>query len=197
MLHKSRAFVLKSTLYGDTSIIAQCFLEDIGFSSFIVSGVRKAKAGTNASLFEIGNILEIVFYKKDINALQRIKEVRYSIVPNTISQDFAKQMQRLFIAEFVLKAFQNEPHSVDLFSIIYNNIAMLEKPNENNHVITPFLFQCMQAYGIYDAHFFGNISTNNRQERKALIEKQLKHFVAHQFDEKILQMHCMEVLEML
>ena len=39
----SRAFVIRSIKNGETSLITSCYLEDIGFKTFIVKGVYGSK----------------------------------------------------------------------------------------------------------------------------------------------------------
>ena len=73
----SRAFVIRSIKNGETSLIASCYLEDIGFKTFIVKGVYGSKKSkfSKAHFFPL-NIININYAYTEGRNLGFIKEVK-------------------------------------------------------------------------------------------------------------------------
>lgn len=206
MLYTSRAFILRKMLYNDTSIIVNAFLEDKGYIAFIIQGARKPKAKLNAALFEIGNILELVYYYKENIELHKVKEARLLLIPQNTVSSMLRKAQVLFIADFVYKTMKNEQGNEQIFNLIITTVIAIEKTS-NPELSLHFALQCMHYFGIYDEHIFENallekalkhqIIFNNGNERKILLDKILKYFVQHHFDEKLMQMQSVEILKMI
>ena len=60
MLVKTRAIVLRTHKYGETSLIAELYTEQKGLRKYVVNGVRSAKAKTKANLLQGMTLLEVV-----------------------------------------------------------------------------------------------------------------------------------------
>ena len=71
MISNSNAIVLKRFPYGESSIIAKCFVRNRGKLSFIVHGARRKKSSRSAH-FQPTNCLDIVYYYKPTKNLQTI-----------------------------------------------------------------------------------------------------------------------------
>jgi len=74
-MEKSNGIVVRAVKYGESSLILEILTEYNGLSSFIVSGVRKAKKNTS-SLYHPMQQLDIVHYPAKGESLARIKEVK-------------------------------------------------------------------------------------------------------------------------
>src|SRR5690606_31663555 len=75
-LEKTKGIVLKSVKYSETSLIVNIYTQDFGLKSMMVSGSRKNKSAHKANLFQLMNLLEIVFYNNESDHLSRLKEVK-------------------------------------------------------------------------------------------------------------------------
>ena len=64
MIKNSIAIVLKRFPYSDTSLIARCFVKDLGKVSFIVHGAHRKKSPMGA-YFQPANCLNLVYYFKN------------------------------------------------------------------------------------------------------------------------------------
>ena len=84
----SRAFVIRSIKNGETSLIASCYLEDIGFKTFIVKGVYGSKKSkfSKAHFFPL-NIININYAYTEGRNLGFIKEVKTEKLYNTLHSD--------------------------------------------------------------------------------------------------------------
>ena len=84
----SRAFVIRSIKNGETSLIVSCYLEDIGFKSFIVKGVFGSKKSkfSKAHFFPL-NIIHLSYSYTEGRDLGFIKEVKSEMLYSTLHSD--------------------------------------------------------------------------------------------------------------
>ena len=72
-IYKTRAVVLRKLDYGDTSKIADFYTEEFGKVSGIIKGAR-SKNSKIGMLIDLGNFVEIVFYKKTSREIQLVSQ---------------------------------------------------------------------------------------------------------------------------
>ena len=89
MISNSNAIVLKRFPYGESSIIAKCFVRNRGKLSFIVHGARRKKSSRSAH-FQPTNCLDIVYYFKTTKNLQTIRNQALPIHGNTYPRTLKK-----------------------------------------------------------------------------------------------------------
>ena len=66
MTHKTRAIVIKTVKYGETSIVASMLTSLFGLQTYLINGVRKQqKKGEKSILYQPGAILDLVVYHQD------------------------------------------------------------------------------------------------------------------------------------
>lgn len=127
MLHKTRGIVLKTTSYGDSSVIVQVFTEKFGLQSYLVNGVRKARGKIGPNVFQPLHLLEMVVYQKNSASLQRIREVRNQPVFLSIPLDIVKNTLTLFLCETLFKVLRQQPgEDVPLFNYLFHSLELLD-----------------------------------------------------------------------
>ena len=87
MQQQTKAIVLRTTKYGETSLICTLFTELFGVQSYLLKGVRHVgvKSKTNrAGLLQIGSQLDVVVEHKPNKSLQTIKELFFRNIPYSI-----------------------------------------------------------------------------------------------------------------
>ena len=80
MTHKSKAVVLRTVKYGESSLIVTMFTERFGVQSYMVKGIRssgKAAAG-KISFFQPAALLDLEVYQNPVKSLQYIKEYQWA-----------------------------------------------------------------------------------------------------------------------
>lgn len=111
MLYTSRAIVLRTVRYGETSLIADLYTEQKGLQTFIINSVRKAKASTPASFLQLMTLLEVVAYYQEQRSIHRLKEVKLDQPYATIPFDHHKSAILLCLAEICSKCIRTaDPH---------------------------------------------------------------------------------------
>ena len=148
MLEKTKAIVLHTTRYGESSLIVQCFTEKWGRQSFLMKGVRKSKKNNRVSLFQPLFLLDLDVYFKSNRDLQWIKEVSMIHPMNGLLQDMIKRTQALFITEILSKTLREEEQNPELFQFLeasINYFEALEDASASFHLL--FLFQLTRYLG--------------------------------------------------
>lgn len=131
MLHKTKAVVLKTIKYRETSIILTLYTEKFGTKTFIVNGVRTKKPKHSMAFFQPLNLLETVVYNKENANLNHIAEIKTAVPFLTIPYNHVKTAQALFIAELLNRLIREEQSSEDLFSYLYNALELFDHLEEN------------------------------------------------------------------
>lgn len=126
MLHKTRGIVLKTTYYGDTSVVVQVFTERFGIQSYLINGVRKAKAKVNINMLQPLHLLQMVVYHKANTSIQRIKEVQPSPIFGSIPYNIIKSTIIMFLNEVLYKSIRQQHTDEQLFDFIYNSVSWFD-----------------------------------------------------------------------
>lgn len=126
MLIKTKGIVFRKLKYSETSIIADIYTESHGLASYIISGVRSAKAKTNASLLELMSIVEMVAYHSDTRKLHRIREIRPAYIYQSIPLDVRKNAILLFMSELCAKTIREAEQNTELFACIETHLRNLD-----------------------------------------------------------------------
>ncbi len=131
MLISTKGIVFRSVKYSETSFITDIYTEAKGLQHFIISGVRKAKSTTGASLFQPGSLVDIVAYYREEKKMHRIKEARSGYPFREIPFSIHKTAVSVFISELCSKTVQeSEPNSV-VFQFLWDSYVYLDGTQES------------------------------------------------------------------
>ena len=103
MIKNSVGIVLKRFPYSETSLIARCFVKDLGKVSFLVHGAHRKKSPMSA-YFQPANCLNLVFYFKESRELQTISKASFNHSWSNISKDLKKRGFK-FVGATVIYAY--------------------------------------------------------------------------------------------
>jgi DNA repair protein RecO (recombination protein O) len=150
MTHKTRAIVLRTIKYGETSLVVTAFTELFGVQTYMVNGVRSNKKGSaRATLLQPAAILDLVVYHHVSKSMQRIKEFEWAFLYQSVLGDVVRNNIAAYMMELLYRCLkQPEPNS-DLF--LFCEEALTELDAESRYVCANFpLFFTLNL-----AHFFG------------------------------------------
>lgn len=122
---KTRAIVLQTIKYGDSSLIVKMLTEEEGLQSFMVKGVFGKKSKMKAALFQNMTLLDIVAEIGN-SSLGFIKEITLSHYYKTLSTDIKKSSIILFISELLSKSITESETDTALFEYVYNSMIWLD-----------------------------------------------------------------------
>ena len=157
MLQKTRAIILHSIHYGDTSLIIHAFTEKWGRMAFLLKGARKSRKGNRSSMFQPLFLLDLDVYYKESRDLQWIKDANYIDRPPAGNQDITRSTQAIFISEVLMRTLKEEEANGQMFHFILNSIDYLnstEDPSPSFHLL--FLFKLTRYLGFYPMNNFSN-----------------------------------------
>lgn len=161
MLHKTRGIVLRTTPYAESSVVVQVFTEKFGVQSYLVNGVKKAKAKISINVLQPLHLLELVVYQKNSGGLQRMAEARQLPPFQRIPYDIIKSSLVLFLNEMLYKSVKQQGPDEAMFEFVFNAINWLdssERTPVNFHLY--FLLKFTRYLGFFPApqelgqHFF-------------------------------------------
>jgi DNA repair protein RecO (recombination protein O) len=157
MLHKTRGIVLKTTDYGESSVIVQVFTEKLGLQSYIINGVKKPKAKISRNMLQPLHLLDMVVYNKAAGNVQRIAELKTSPVLLSIPYDVIKSSMAMFLNEVLYKSIRQQTADENLFDFAFSAIEWLDHQTvglANFHLL--FLTQLTRYLGFYPDRYQAN-----------------------------------------
>lgn len=155
MIQQSRAIVLRTYKYSESSLIVHTYTEQWGRQAFIAKGVHGKKAVLKVNFFQPLFLLDVEVYKKENRELNILKEARiYSHYAN-ISSSNIKTSLVLFLSEILHKVLKEEISNPHLFAYLSSSFEFLDL--ETNHLQDfhiLFLLQLSKFLGFYPSNNF-------------------------------------------
>ncbi|WP_420603752.1 DNA repair protein RecO [Flagellimonas sp.] len=146
----TKAIVLSSLKYGDTSLIVKAFTESDGLKSYLLKGVLTSKKGKlKAAYFLPLMQLEMVVNHKNKGTLESIKEVKVAVPYKTLHTEVVKNSLVLFLAEMLSNSIQEQEEDKSLYNYLeYALLWMDENPSTPNfHLL--FLLNLTKYLGFF------------------------------------------------
>jgi DNA repair protein RecO (recombination protein O) len=146
----TKALVLSSIKYGDTSLIVKAFTESDGLKSYLLKGVLSSKKGKlKPALFQPLTQLELVSNHKNKGTLENIREAKVTYAYKSMHTDIIKSSLVLFLAEVVSSAIQEEQTNKSLYNYLEYSFVWLDSNDTitNFHVL--FLLNLTKYLGFY------------------------------------------------
>lgn len=150
MLTKSRAIVLHTLKYGESSMIVDMFTESNGRQAFSVRIPKTSKAKVKKQYFQPLTILDIEFDYRQRSDLQRLRDVRVFVPFSSIPFEPIKISVAFFIAEFLYHATRGEQQNELLYRYVENSILWLDTCDSgfaNFHMV--FMMRLARFLGFY------------------------------------------------
>lgn len=146
----TKAIVLSSLKYGDTSLVVKCFTLQEGVKSYMIKGVLKSKKGKlKPAYFQPLTQLNLTANHSNKSSLHSIKEVQVIHPYETIYTSIVKQSIVLFLSEVLSYILQEEEENSPLYSYIETSLIWLDTHDEvaNFHLL--FLLNLSRYLGFY------------------------------------------------
>ncbi len=150
MIQKTKAIVLNSLKYSDSSLIVKMYTEKFGVISVMVRYGKSKKSRLKANIFQSLFLLMLdIDYKQNKN-IQHCKEIVLDLIIDEIPYDTVKSSIAMFLSEILSRLLQEEEANADLFAFLHNSIQLLDKLQigiANFHLV--FLYKLSKYLGIY------------------------------------------------
>lgn len=126
MIHRTRGVVFRTIKFSETSVVSKIYTEKFGLQSYIVNGVRSAKAKTKAALLQPMIMLDLEVYHHENRNLHRIKEMQPMIHYRSLLFDPLKSSVGLFMIEILSKCIHEEEGNEKMFAFIIGELQLLD-----------------------------------------------------------------------
>ena len=146
----TKAVILTSLKYGDTSLIVKAFTASDGLKSYMLKGVLSAKKGKlKAAYFQPLTQLEIVANHRNKGTLESIREAKVNYAYQTVHSDISKNAMTLFLAEMLVHSIHEEEANPALFEFLEASFQWLDIHSEVVNFHCYFLIQLTKYLGFY------------------------------------------------
>jgi len=121
MLVATPGFILHTTPYGESSVVAKVFTRQLGLRSYIVKGVRTPRGRVKQNLLQPLSCVDMVVYDNPRNDLNHIRELTpHSAEPPA---DAVGNALRFFMTEVLYKALREEEPMPELFDYVESSVS--------------------------------------------------------------------------
>ncbi len=146
----TKAIVLTSLKYGDTSLIVKAYTASDGLKSYMLKGVLSSKKGKlKAAYFQPLTQLEIVAHHRNKGTLESIREAKINYPYRTVHNNIAKNAMTLFLAEMLSYSIHEEEANLSLFEFLEASFQWLDMNEEIANFHCHFLIQLTKYLGFY------------------------------------------------
>ena len=146
----TKAIVLTTLKYGDTSLIVKAFTLSDGLKSYLLKGILiSKKAKIKPAYFQPLTQLEIVANHKNKGTLESIREARVAYHFTTLHTHIAKNTMGLFLAEMLGNSVHEEEPNVEMFYFIEASMQWLDSHDDISNFHIHFLLGLTKYLGFY------------------------------------------------
>lgn len=146
----TKAIVLISLKYGDTSLIVKAFTASDGLKSYLLKGVLTSKRGKlKSAYFQPLSQLELVANHKNKGTLESIREVKVNYHYQTLHTDISKNAMALFLAEVLGNSVREEERNEPLFEFLEASLQWFDTHDAISNFHLYFLIRLTKYFGFY------------------------------------------------
>ena len=146
----TKAIVLTSLKYGDTSLIVKIFTASDGLKSYMLKGILTSKKGKlRTSYFQPLTQLELVANHRNKGTLESIREAKVNYHYQTLHTDIAKNAMTMFLAEMLGNSIHEEEQNLALFNFLEASFQWLDMQEDIANFHLYFLLALSKYLGFY------------------------------------------------
>jgi len=144
---KTRAVILRETKYRDQSKICAIYTREFGKMSVIIKGARNPK-NKLSGLFNAGNVVDLVLYKKNGRTLQLVSDGNLVLSPMVPAPDLERFAILYRIINLVRQTMDGDEKSLPLFTLLAGTLEQLYRTGVNfRELYARFLLRFVSVLG--------------------------------------------------
>ncbi len=128
----SKAIVLSSIPYSESSIICKLYTEEFGLKSYIVRSAKKKNSPTPTSHFQPLNIIEFEAYNSIKSKLETIRTSSLILENLNLNFSIVKNAITFFVAEIIHLSLKEANPNKELFDYLFNQIHLLKNSKDED-----------------------------------------------------------------
>lgn len=146
----TKAIVLSSIKYGDTSLIVKAFTASDGIKTYLLKGILSSKKGkVKPAYFQPLTQLEIIANHKNKGTLESIREAKLYCHYQTLHSHLAKNAMTLFLAEMLANSIHEEEANESLYNFLEASLQWLDAHDQVSNFHILFLLRLTRFLGFY------------------------------------------------
>ncbi len=146
----TKAIVLTSLKYGDTSLIVKVFTKSDGLKSYLLRGILATRKGkVKKALFQPLTQLELVANHRNKGSLEHVKEAKVYHHYQTLHTNFVKNALAMFLAEMLGNSIHEEEANAELYNFLEASLQWLDLHKEIVNFHLYFLLILTKYLGFY------------------------------------------------
>lgn len=150
MIETTKAIVIKTIKYGDTSLIVTCYTKNCGIKTYLLKGILKSrKSKIKPAYFQPLMQLNLTVNHNNKGGLNSIRDVEILHFYNSIYTDIKKQTIALFLAEIVYYAIKEEEQNNTLYKYLETSFLWLDTHDNASNFHLLFLLNLTKFLGFY------------------------------------------------
>lgn len=131
MLITTKGIIFRTIKYSESSIIGDIYTKEKGLRSFIISGIRSKKSKTKIGLIQPGNIVEVVLYDKEQDALCRVKEIRPDYIYKNLPFNIGRSSLAILFLEFCRKSIKEYEANPILYKFLKDWFVFIDQSDKS------------------------------------------------------------------
>jgi DNA repair protein RecO (recombination protein O) len=150
MIESTKAIVIHSIKYGDTSLIATCYTKKSGKKAYLLKGILKSKRSKlKSAYFQPLMQLNLIANHNNKGTLNSVREVEIANIYHSVYTDIKKQSIALFLAEIVHYSIREEEQNNALYQYLETSFLWLDTHNNISNFHLLFLLNLTKFLGFY------------------------------------------------
>lgn len=146
----TKAIVLSSLRYGDSSLIVRLYTEASGLQSFMLKGILGRRRGAmSAGLFQPLTQLEVVAVPSRSGKLGYLREAGIGEPYTTVHSEVRKSTIAMFLSEVLSQSIQEESPNLPLFKYLQHSLQWLDHHDRIANFHIYFMLGLSRYLGFY------------------------------------------------
>lgn len=146
----TKAIILSSLKYGDTSLIVKAFTASDGLKTYLLKGVMGSRKGKlKIAYFQPLMQLEIVATHKYKGKMEILQEVKCTFPYQSLHTDIIKNSMAFFLAEMLKNSIYEEEKNEGLFNYLEAAFQWLDTHDQIANFHLYFLLELTKYFGFY------------------------------------------------
>lgn len=147
-MREMQGIVIRTTRYGESSVIAEVLTAQEGSVAVIASGLRSKRGRAHAALLKTGTSVNVILYFKPGANMHRLKEAQAGYRMSSIPFSIVKSSLLLFLIDVARNAFRSYSEHESSYHFLMTHIRELDQRNERlSWVPIEFMMNLSQHLG--------------------------------------------------
>lgn len=141
MIHQTKAIILQSVKYGETSLVVTAYTSEFGLQTFMLKGIRsQKKGGSKVGMFQPVALLDLIMHHNELKNMQLIKEASWATIYQQLLSDVVKNSMAVFMIELLHKTLRQPEKNMKLFLFVEDSLLHLDNADNKSAANFPLFF---------------------------------------------------------